>query len=324
MNPAVRPGPGPGPDLAQAQDLAQGQDRAQGQDQAQVCNQAPAPESPAAKLEGLFLADKPSGPTSFDICRLLRRLAGQKSTGHIGTLDPLATGLLGVLFGRATALAAYLHRLDKTYLVTVTLGLETDTDDAAGRVTARHSGPWPEETEIEAALRSFLGPSRQVPPAYSAIKISGRPAYQKARRGEKPDLAARPVLLNSCRVLAYRKPRLVFRAEPGAGFSIRSLARDLGRLLGCGGTVQKLRREAAGPFTLAQASPVPQERSVLEARLLSPAAALAGWPEVRPDPEALRRFGCGQAVRLASEDWTGAWASGAWASESWASESWAS
>ena len=150
-------------------------------------------KAPENELSGLFLADKEPGITSHDLVLKVRALASQKAVGHAGTLDPMATGLMCVLLGKATKIAPYLVKLDKTYVATARLGLSTDTCDATGKILETHPGPFPGPGEVEKALKSFLGPVEQVPPAFSAVKVDGKRAYLAARAGEPLTLSPRTV-----------------------------------------------------------------------------------------------------------------------------------
>jgi tRNA pseudouridine55 synthase len=205
-----------------------------------------------ALLEGLLLVDKPVGPTSHDIVSWVRRATGQRRVGHTGTLDPPASGLLVLALGRATRLIRFLPDAPKVYEGTLALGLTTDTDDLAGNVIERAGQPLPGFEAVRAAATGFLGKQLQVPPAVSARKIGGERMYRLARRGQSVD--APPTEIEVFRFELRRgteDDRIPFRAEVGKGTYIRSLARDLGQRLGCGGALAELRRTAIGPFDLA-------------------------------------------------------------------------
>lgn len=203
-------------------------------------------------LEGLLLVDKPAGPTSHDIVSRVRRATGQRRVGHTGTLDPPASGLLVLALGRATRLIRFLPDAPKVYEGTLALGLTTDTDDLAGNVIERARRPLPGFEAVRAAASGFVGKQLQVPPAVSARKIGGERMYRLARRGQTVD--APPTEIDVFRFELRRgtqDDRIPFRAEVGKGTYIRSLARDLGQRLGCGGALAELRRTAIGPFDLA-------------------------------------------------------------------------
>jgi tRNA pseudouridine55 synthase len=213
----------------------------------------------AARLpaDGVLIVDKPSGPTSFDVVRRIRRASGLRRVGHGGTLDPLATGVLPICLGEATKLAQFLLDADKEYDVTICLGIETDTYDAAGAVTARVDASAVDEARVRAALPAFTGRIAQTPPVYSALKRNGRPLYAYARAGQPVEIAPRPVTVHELLLLRWEGPQAVsLRLRCSKGTYVRSLAFDLGRALGTGGHVTALRRTRSGPFTLAAARPL--------------------------------------------------------------------
>ncbi len=205
-------------------------------------------------LPALLLVDKPEGPTSHDVIQVARRVLGVRRVGHTGTLDPFASGLLLLCVGRATRLAEYFHLLSKTYSATAVLGLETDTEDRTGAVTVR-SDDWRSVTreDIERAADRLRGEHGQVPPAFSAKKVAGRRAYVAARAGETIELAARAVNVHALEIVDIRLPEVDFVAEVSTGTYVRSLARDLGRDLGCGAHLSCLRRLSIGPFCVGDA-----------------------------------------------------------------------
>ena len=261
---------------------------------------APSPAQPDA-AHGLLVLDKPTGPTSRDVvnrvCRLLPR---RVRVGHTGTLDPLASGVLVVCVGEATRLAEYVQAMGKVYTTTVRLGATSDTDDALGNITptpAALANPPPTPEQVAAATERLVGLIEQVPPAFSAVHIAGQRAYDLARAGQAPTLTPRRVLVTRLSLLRYDYPELDLLVECGKGTYIRSLARDLGAALGCGGYVQTLRRTAVGPFTESMAvAPDSLDRASLLAQLQPMRLALAGWPSVTVDAAACRRLRQGQAV----------------------------
>lgn len=200
-----------------------------------------------------MLINKPIGISSFDVIRRLRRQTGQRKIGHAGTLDPLASGLMIMLFGTATKQAQSLLGLDKSYRAEVTLGATSQTDDAEGPI-ASESDRRPGQTEIEAALQQLTGEITQVPPAHSAIKIDGRRAYSLARKGESPKLPSRQVHVRSIKLLTYNYPVVKLQLEVSSGTYIRSLARDIGAKLTTGAYLSALERISIGPYQLSQAA----------------------------------------------------------------------
>ena len=199
-------------------------------------------------VHGWVVLDKPVGMTSTHAVAAVRRLYEAKRAGHAGTLDPLASGCLPIALGEATKTVPFVMDGRKTYRFTVRWGEERDTDDADGRVTAT-SAERPSRQAIEALLPRFTGTISQVPPRFSAIKIDGERAYDLARDGETVELAARPVDMHRLTLVSLPDPdQAEFLAECGKGTYVRSLARDMGRAMGCLGHIAALRREEVGPF----------------------------------------------------------------------------
>jgi len=211
---------------------------------------------PVAPIDGLLLLDKPAGPTSHDVVQSVRRCLGTTKVGHTGTLDPLATGLLPLVLGRATRLARYLPASPKVYTGALRLGLSTTTDDIAGEVVARHDGPWPAAGDVLAAAHAMVGPGSQAPPAYSARKVAGQRLYRLARQGRPVSAPPSPIevwrldLTPTSRADVYE-----FLAEVSGGTYVRALVRDLGRHLGCGAALERLSRRSIAAMSLDQAVP---------------------------------------------------------------------
>ena len=206
-------------------------------------------------LTGVLLIDKEPGWTSHDVVARARRLTGQRRIGHTGALDPSATGLLVLCLGRATRLVEYMMAGEKAYEGEIALGRETETDDAEGRVTAEREPP-EGALDLDAIAARFTGEIMQTPPAYSAVKVEGRRAYAVARGGERPDLKPRPVRVSALRLERAARDRLHVAVRCGPGMYVRSLARDIGRAIGCGAHLASLRRTGSGPFRVEQAVPV--------------------------------------------------------------------
>lgn len=207
-------------------------------------------------VEGLLNVDKPGGMTSHDVVNRIRRLTGIRRVGHAGTLDPLATGVLLLCLGRSTRLIEYLVGHDKVYEVTVRLGQATNTYDAEGEVVAERPFTHLTSSQIEQALVQFRGPIQQKPPLYSAIKKDGQPLYKLARAGVDVEVPAREVTIHDLQILAVNLPEVRLRVACSSGTYIRSLAHDLGEVLGCGGHVTALRRTSVGDFAVAEAVPL--------------------------------------------------------------------
>lgn len=199
--------------------------------------------------EGILLVNKPQGKTSFSLIRALRKLTGIKKIGHAGTLDPFATGVMVVLIGRSfTRLSDKLLFQDKEYLAEVCLGVTTDTYDCDGKVVAR-SKKVPTLQEIEQTVSSFQGEIDQIPPMYSAKKIGGRKLYELARLGE--EIERSPAKVNVCTtILSYEYPHLRLKVSCSKGTYIRSIAHEIGQLLGCGAHLSQLERTRSGYFHL--------------------------------------------------------------------------
>jgi tRNA pseudouridine55 synthase len=250
---------------------------------------------PPQHIHGLLVLDKPGGMTSREaLDRALSWFPRGTRAGHTGTLDPLATGVLVLCLGSATRLAEYVQDMGKTYRAGVRLGARSDTDDADGKTEPVAGTVAPDRAALETALREFVGQIEQVPPAYSAAKVSGRRAYDLARRGREVDLAARRVRVEGIDVLAYDYPRLEIEVRCGKGTYIRSLARDLGERLGCGGYIESLRRTRVGPFRVEEAVTLDAGDAVT--RVLALSAALAELPRVTLDDATAVRLRMGQGV----------------------------
>lgn len=209
--------------------------------------------------EGLVLVDKPAGVTSHDMVDAVRRAYRERSVGHLGTLDPFATGLLVLLLGRATRLATFIGVEPKVYDATIDFGNETDTDDVTGTVTA--SAQLPDADSIWAALRTLTGEFAQVPPAYSAKQVAGRRAYEAARAGTALELAPVKVRVHEWKVRSLTPDRLEATIICGSGTYVRALARDVGRLAGSAAHLAALRRSRIGDFRVEDAATVQQLRT---------------------------------------------------------------
>lgn len=250
--------------------------------------------------DGLLLVDKPAGPTSHDVVARVRAAAGGMRTGHTGTLDPPATGLLVLLLGRATRLARFVPDAPKRYEGTLRFGVTTTTDDLAGEILARHDGPLPEFEAIEDAATRFLGAQAQVPPAVSARKVGGRRLYVRSHRGTIA-VEAPPAAIEVARftLAPTAEPAVAsFAVEASTGTYVRALVRDLGRALGCGAAVASLRRTTIGPFEVADALPVPRDdrpdpQQIEEHRVATDAMPLAVPAIVLDDVRDTARFAAG-------------------------------
>ncbi|MDB6092856.1 MAG: tRNA pseudouridine synthase [Verrucomicrobia bacterium] len=205
------------------------------------------------ELEGVLLVDKPTDHTSHDVVARLRRKLNMRRIGHAGTLDPMATGLLIMLIGKATRISQYLISLDKEYEGTIELGKTTDSQDAEGEVVETRPVPPLTEDEAKAAMKAFLGDQYQIPPMYSAIKIGGVPLYKSARKGEEVAREPRFIRVMSFDLTRFALPHLDFRLRSSKGTYVRTIAHDLGEKLGCGAHLTALRRTATDRFHISQA-----------------------------------------------------------------------
>lgn len=208
----------------------------------------------------MLLLDKPSGPTSNAALQRVKRLLGADKAGHVGTLDPLASGLLPICLGEATKFSGSMLAADKAYAADILLGATSTTGDTEGEITSR-SPVEASRAQVEQALAKFRGEILQTPPLYSALKRNGRPLYAYARAGESIEIAPRPVTIHSILLTEFRPPNLDVLVRCGKGTYIRVLAEDIGRALGCGGVLAALRRVAVGAYDLSGAIPM----DVLEA-----------------------------------------------------------
>jgi tRNA pseudouridine55 synthase len=260
-------------------------------------------------VHGWIVLDKPEGMTSTQAVGAVKRLFEAQKAGHAGTLDPLATGILPIALGEATKTVPYAVDGEKAYRFTVRLGAETDTDDAEGAVVAT-SEARPSRAAIEALLDDFTGEILQVPPRYSAIKVDGARAYDLARSGEEVSLEARPVVIEDLRLIDMPDAATaVFEAECGKGTYVRSLARDMGRALGCLGHVIALRRTRVGSFDEAAAvrldtleAAARQGEDALQACLLPVEAALEALPDLSVGPGDAASLARGQSVLVRGRD----------------------
>lgn len=229
-------------------------------------------------MDGLIVADKPAGWTSHDVVNRMRRLANTKKVGHLGTLDPDATGVLPLIVGRATRLAQYFQRTDKIYEAVVHFGWSTDSYDAAGAITSPETAVTLNRDRMEVELGSFRGKISQVPPAVSAKKIGGTPAYRLVRQNIPVEMKPVNVEIFSLEILDCIGADLTIRVHSSSGTYIRSIAHDLGQVLGCGAFLSRLRRVSAGGFDLSMARTLDQLGALAEAgnlaEALIPCAAL--------------------------------------------------
>ncbi|MGE5638700.1 MAG: tRNA pseudouridine(55) synthase TruB [Clostridia bacterium] len=251
-------------------------------------------------MDGAVLVDKPVGRTSNAVLQEIKRLFAARKAGHAGTLDPLASGLLVVLFGEATKFAAFLLDEDKEYVATVKLGERTSTGDAEGAMLETKAVPEALAQTLPAVLEQFRGEIEQVPPMHSALKRGGVPLYVLARRGEALERKPRKVRIHEIEVLRIEKPTVELRVRCSKGTYVRTLAEDIGVALGTVAHLAALRRTASGRFAVGQAA-TPERLASLPAqerigRLLGLEALLEALPRADLDTDAAARFRNGQTV----------------------------
>ncbi|SDY36207.1 tRNA pseudouridine(55) synthase TruB [Citreimonas salinaria] len=246
-------------------------------------------------ISGWLVVDKPAGLTSTTVVNKVRWALQAKKAGHAGTLDPAATGVLAVALGEATKTVPYITDALKAYRFTVRLGQATNTDDAEGEVI-ESSDTRPSDDEIKEALNAFVGDIMQVPPQFSAVKIDGQRAYKRARDGEAMEIEARPLWVEELTLIDRPDPdHVVLEMVCGKGGYVRSIARDLGRALGCLGHVVTLRRTWSGPFEVEDGVTLDQidaeaQTEALDARLLPVETGLHDLPELRTTADGVARL----------------------------------
>jgi tRNA pseudouridine55 synthase len=252
-----------------------------------------------AAYNGLLVIDKPGGMTSRDVVNRAQGWFPRGTRiGHTGTLDPLATGVLVLCVGAATRLAEYVQRMKKTYRAGLLLGARSDTDDADGVIKTTNVFEVPDRAELARCLEQFIGEVKQIPPIYSAAKVSGQRAYDRARQGQELSLEPRRVYIYGIDILGYEYPHVDLEVRCGKGTYIRALARDLGQRLGCGALVEKLRRTRVGPFEADHALNLTIDPSAARFSLLPLSAALVELPRVVVDESQIRQLQMGQGVPL--------------------------
>ncbi len=259
-------------------------------------------------MNGVLIVDKPGGMTSHDVVNRLRKLTGEKSIGHLGTLDPMATGVLPLLLGKFTRLAQYFSADEKSYTGAIRFGFATDTYDAQGEP----AGPdaWNEAASaltlerIREAAARFHGEMDQLPPAFSAKKIGGTPAYKLARQGKPVELKTAKVRIALLEIVALEGAEAEFSMRISSGGYVRSVAHELGETLGCGAHLSRLRRTQAGGFSIEQAKKLDELEALagdvgaLEAACIHPRDLLPEMPPVVADERSLNRLRNGAQANL--------------------------
>jgi tRNA pseudouridine55 synthase len=248
--------------------------------------------------------DKPGGMTSHDVVGRLRRITGERSIGHLGTLDPMATGVLPLLMGKYTRLAQYFSAAEKSYSGTIRFGFATDTYDAEGAAAGPDLKPMLALDVVKAAASRFHGEMEQMPPPFSAKKIDGKPAYKLAREGKPVELKAARIRILNFEIVRVEGAQAEFTMTVSAGGYVRSVAHEMGQTLGCGAHLCQLRRTRAGAFIIAEAhtleelEPMKSNAAELEMRCVHPRSLLPEMPAVTADAQTLGRLRNGAQANL--------------------------
>jgi tRNA pseudouridine55 synthase len=254
-------------------------------------------------IDGLLIVDKPQGLTSMDVVREVKKRFGIRKAGHVGTLDPFATGVLPVALNEATKAVPFLKEEPKDYEATLKLGEETNTDDRTGMIVSRDRWEGIVPETVRRAFDSFLGSIDQIPPMFSAIKVRGTPLYRWARKGIEIDRKERQTTIFDLKIDSMDLPEVVFRTSCSKGTYIRALARDIGRQIGCGGHLRELRRTRSGSFGLDQSIGWETLKRVSGPDGLRPwviplSQTLTELPELTGDDRLVRKVRTGQEVLL--------------------------
>lgn len=250
-------------------------------------------------VDGFLIIDKPAGCSSHDVVNRVRRILTTKKVGHTGTLDPFATGVLPIAVGEGTKAIPFLDEGEKRYLATLQLGITTDTLDITGTVVREADSTQVSEADLLRAMAGLTGEIEQIPPMFSAIKQGGQPLYKLARKGIEVERAPRRVTIRRFDLLAFEPPLARIEVHCSRGTYVRTLADDLGRLLGCGASLAELRRTMSGPFRLEQALTLEQletvvARNEIGQHLLQPLAMLEHLSRIELDADQARLVRNGQ------------------------------
>jgi tRNA pseudouridine55 synthase len=260
-------------------------------------------------VNGLLVVDKPGGMTSHDVVSRLRRITGERSIGHLGTLDPMATGVLPLLMGKYTRLAQFFAAAEKSYAGTIRFGFATDTYDAEGEPAGADMHPAVALEAVRAAAAGFAGEIEQTPPPVSAKKVDGTPAYKLARQGKPVELKAKTIRVTDFLVEGVRGAEADFSITLSAGGYVRAIAHEMGAALGCGAHLSRLRRTRAGVFTLedahtleeleaAQGEAATIEAAGIEEKCVHPRRLLEEMPAVSADEQSLGKLRNGAQANL--------------------------
>ena len=256
-------------------------------------------------MNGIVIIDKPQGWTSQDVTARLRRVFNTRRIGHGGTLDPMATGVLPVFVGRATRGVEFFEHAEKTYETVLRLGLTTDTEDITG-TTLTESDVSVTREQLEAALERFRGDILQVPPMYSALKVGGQKLVDLARKGKEVERKPRPITIHELTLLSFEGAQARLRVRCSKGTYIRTLCKDIGEALGCGGCMAQLRRVSAGEYTIEESVPLLQllEEQEPEKYLRGVDTMFCNHPMVTLTPNQEKRCRCGNSFSLKLPDGT--------------------
>lgn len=255
-------------------------------------------------MNGLIVIDKPGGITSHDTVNRLRKITGEKSIGHLGTLDPMATGVLPLLLGKFTRLAQFFSSAEKSYSGAIRFGFATDTYDAEGEMVGERTEPNLSLDDLHRAATRFRGEMQQTPPPFSAKKVNGTPAYKLARAGKDVELKPSTVRIDSFKIIDLSGYEATFVMTISAGGYVRSIAHEMGRDLGCGAHLASLRRTRAGVFTLADShtldelQPIAGNVEALEELSVHPRSLLPAMPSVTADAQTIGRLRNGAQANL--------------------------
>jgi len=254
-------------------------------------------------MNAVLIIDKPAGLTSHDVVNRVRRTLQQKSVGHLGTLDPMATGVLPLVLGNLTRLAQFYTACEKTYEGTIRFGFSTDTYDAEGDATGEAQDVTLAESKVRELAEGFRGVIEQVPPPFSAKKIHGVPAYKLARKHQEVKLHPVQVEIKEFEILRVEKDRVVFRARVASGTYMRSVAHDMGQQIGCGAHLESLRRTAVGEFDITDAHTLEEvaeagKDGALDDILVHPRKLLPQMPSVSATEENAAYIRSGRSVNL--------------------------
>ncbi len=256
----------------------------------------------ANNMHGLLVLDKPAGMTSHDVVNIVRRATGERSVGHLGTLDPMATGVLPLLLGKYTRLAQFFNAAEKQYTGSIRFGWSTDSFDADGESTSAPQALGLSLEDLQMLARRFSGEIDQVPPVFSAKKINGVPAYKLARAGKEVPVKPARIHIHDFTLNSLEDEIARFTMHVSAGGYVRSVAHEFGQLAGCGAHLASLRRTAAGPFTLVEAVRMDElktlPREALEERLVHPRHLLPEMPAVIVDEPTVGRIRNGMQVNV--------------------------